>query len=231
MKRERPLTHDEHKASEAAFRGLPCDPSWSQSAKAVYDGIVRAMAKKGERPIAPSSDEEAVEMHEPAPQAVEIVNESKCSEPVSTTAASDASSSTRSKHETGRTQIRSRREAIEAGVLVDVTPIAESLGLNFAVGMTKPLWEFGIEPDPEISEEERDLRIRDVLMAVRLRLAYLKEPAPFVEIPVMLTLPPEPIPQVFAIYALFHKDPVDADSLLLIHPGEVMFAKLSFSQN
>jgi len=30
------LTHDEQKAAEAAFRGLPINPSWSQSAQQIY---------------------------------------------------------------------------------------------------------------------------------------------------------------------------------------------------
>lgn len=36
----RALTFDEKKAAEAAFRGLPLDPSWSVSAQAVYYGIL-----------------------------------------------------------------------------------------------------------------------------------------------------------------------------------------------
>lgn len=35
-----PLTHDEHKAAEAAFRGLPLDPTWSRSAQHIYLGIL-----------------------------------------------------------------------------------------------------------------------------------------------------------------------------------------------
>jgi hypothetical protein len=35
-----PLTHDEQKAAEAAFRGLPINPSWSQSARHIYQRIV-----------------------------------------------------------------------------------------------------------------------------------------------------------------------------------------------
>ena len=33
------LTFDEQKAAEAAFRGLPIDPTWSSSAHAIYHGI------------------------------------------------------------------------------------------------------------------------------------------------------------------------------------------------
>ena len=34
------LTFDEQKAAEAAFRGLPIDPTWSSSAHAIYHGIL-----------------------------------------------------------------------------------------------------------------------------------------------------------------------------------------------
>ncbi len=34
------LTFDEHKASEAAFHGLPLDPKWSRHAQEIYLGIL-----------------------------------------------------------------------------------------------------------------------------------------------------------------------------------------------
>ena len=34
------LTHDEHKASEAAFHGLPLDAKWSCHAQEIYRGIL-----------------------------------------------------------------------------------------------------------------------------------------------------------------------------------------------
>jgi len=37
---EAPLTHDEQKAAEAAFRGLPINPRWSQSAQQIYFRIL-----------------------------------------------------------------------------------------------------------------------------------------------------------------------------------------------
>ena len=42
----RPLTNDERKAAEAAFRGAPFDPQLSESARKVYLGISSAMANK-----------------------------------------------------------------------------------------------------------------------------------------------------------------------------------------
>ncbi|MCS6297474.1 MAG: hypothetical protein H8K09_14670 [Nitrospira sp.] len=34
------LTHDERKAAEAAFRGLPLDSHWSRKAQMIYIGIL-----------------------------------------------------------------------------------------------------------------------------------------------------------------------------------------------
>lgn len=46
VKDNRPLTHDEKKAAEAAFRGAPCDPKWSDAAYKVYFGLSVAMANQ-----------------------------------------------------------------------------------------------------------------------------------------------------------------------------------------
>ncbi len=42
----RPLTYDEQRASEAAFLGLPANPSWTQGAQRIYDQLTQALAKK-----------------------------------------------------------------------------------------------------------------------------------------------------------------------------------------
>jgi hypothetical protein len=39
-----PLTYDEKKAAEAAFRGQPFNPAWSVAAAKVYGGIIAAMS-------------------------------------------------------------------------------------------------------------------------------------------------------------------------------------------
>ena len=46
QQQNRPLTHDERKAAEAAFKGATCDPKWSETARKVYLGISSAMANK-----------------------------------------------------------------------------------------------------------------------------------------------------------------------------------------
>ena len=42
----RQLTNDEIKAAEAAFRGAPFNPKWSEAARKVYQGISAAMATR-----------------------------------------------------------------------------------------------------------------------------------------------------------------------------------------
>lgn len=47
------LTHDEQKAAEAAFRGLPVNPRWSQSAQQIY---LRILAVTNGRDIVGGTD-------------------------------------------------------------------------------------------------------------------------------------------------------------------------------
>ena len=50
------LTYDEHKASEAAFRGLPLDPKWSKQAQDVYRSILAVTKGRDINPEKESSD-------------------------------------------------------------------------------------------------------------------------------------------------------------------------------
>jgi hypothetical protein len=45
-KSPRPLTHDEKKAAEAAFQGMPFNPTWSEAARRVYEGITNALCSR-----------------------------------------------------------------------------------------------------------------------------------------------------------------------------------------
>ena len=47
----RPLTYDEKKAAEAAFKGLPFDPIWSDAALTVYLGISSVMENKPQKSL------------------------------------------------------------------------------------------------------------------------------------------------------------------------------------
>ena len=222
MTQSRALTHDEKKASEAAFRGLPLDHSWTDAAKAVYEGIVQALSKT------PLSDPLQPEKNH---SESEEISELSPSEASGTSQASFSLDSGELPAGFESLPIRSRKEAIESGILKDVTPVAQSVGLDFCVGMTNPLWDQYISSSPEFTEEFIQVRLRDTLVAVRLRLASLKTPTPLVDVPVLLQFPPAPTPQLCLTFALFHKDPIDGDCLLLIHPGEVFATRQTFENN
>jgi hypothetical protein len=222
MTHSRTLTHDEKKASEAAFRGMPMDNSWTDSAKAVYEGLIQALSKIPlSQPITPEIEgSESQEVSDLVPSETLVPSQSSLS-----------LNSEDLPAEFESLPIRSRREAIESGILKDVTPVAQSVGLEFCVGMTNPLWDQYITSSPDFTEERIQNRLRDTLVAVRLRLASLKAPTPLVDVPVLLQFPPEPTPQLCLTFALFHKDPVDGDCLLLIHPGEVLATRQAFENN
>lgn len=222
MTQSRPLTHDEKKASEAAFRGLPQDENWTDSAKSVYQGIIEALGK--------DSSELQVSVPDPQPALLEGP-ESTTLENTNEGIHVGSLHSQEIPAELESLTLRSRQEAVESGIVKDVTPLAQSIGLDFCVGMTNPLWEQYITSSPDFTDEHIQSRLRDTLVAVRLRLANLKEATPLVDVPVLLEFSPEPTPQLCLTFALFHKDPVDGDCLLLIHPGEVFATRQSIENN
>ena len=197
MKTSRPLTHDEKKAAEAAYRGRAFDASWSQSARAVYDGILKARGH-------------AVDAFDSGRVNQETAKGAESPE----TLFAETMGSARHVH--------SRQEAIEAGLLVDVTKKAKRIGFKVAVGITKFLWDRTITKSLDLDPHAWDLRVRDLLLAVRLRVAGQGTSGPWVEVPVVFpsTQGEEP-PHAFSIYALFHKDPVAEHCLTLIHPHEL----------
>jgi hypothetical protein len=187
----RPLTLDQKKAAEAAFQGLPFNPKWSPAAKAVYDGIVEA--QKGQ-PVVP----EVVSTPSDGTAQLEPEKAAEPPEPIIT-----------------------REEAIQSGFLIDVTPIANTIGLPVPVAITKPLWDFAITASATIPDDQHEARVRDVLMALRLRLATLRVAPPGIEFPALLTFPPEPAPQLCSLYAIAHGDSTAPLSLTVLLSNEV----------
>lgn len=186
----RPLTLDQKKAAEAAFKGLPFDPNWSLAAKAVYDGIVAAQKGKPVVEVVSPPADEAIQP--------ELEKTAELPEPVTT-----------------------REEAIQAGLLIDVTPIANTIGLPVPVAITKPLWDFAITASATIPDDQYEARVRDVLMALRLRLAILSVAPPGIEFPALLAFPPDPSPQLCSLYAIAHGDNTAPFSLTVLLANEV----------
>ena len=214
------LTYDEKRAAEAAFAGQPCNEAWSASARAVYDGIVKAMPhtdvatiipSDAEAPAqAPSEQSESLQPQEPLAQELATGQEL-----VEGTAMSAA--------------IRDREAAIQAGTLIDVTPTALELGITFPVTITRPLWEMGIITNHSLPEEDQTNRLRDILMAFRLRLASLTTVSPLLDFPVLLALPPSRVPQPVPLFALIQPDPTHQANVTLLLPSEVSLSITSLN--
>lgn len=200
----RELTYDEKKAAEAAFRGLPLNPSWSAAARDVYEGIIVALGENG--PSQPG-------VGEPEVSAVPV---SSPKEPVTTRdlTVTDA-------QQQAPVQLLNRQEAIEAGILVDVSSIAEQVGLRLSVGISKPLWELGITASHQLADEECHTRVRDVLLALRLHVEQAEITAPWIKFPALLALPPEAQPQVCTLVAIAHKDSSAPYALTVMLPEEM----------
>lgn len=219
------LTHDERKAADAAFAGRAFDPSWSDSARRVYNGILGAQGLP-EPVAAPDSS------HQPGDPGGTTDGPQSAASP----SGSDPSPQ---EHGTGEapdsspsaSQPRSfsRDEAILAGALIDVTPIAHKLGLRIPVTFSRPLWEAGITASKNIPEEEVEGRVRDVLMAFQLKLAASRIASPLVEFPAMLAFPPDPVPHTCLLFAVAHQEANAQMALTFLLPGEVSTGIIPFS--
>jgi hypothetical protein len=210
----RGLTYDEKKAAEAAFRGLPLDPTWSASARAVYDGILSASQGNVVVSEPEATDTIQAERHTPT----------SMGEPALTSATEPAPESFAGTG--GLPGEMNREEAIQVGLLVDVTPLAREIGLYLPVGFTKPLWDTGITAGQQIPEDQHQGRVRDVLIALRLFLERAPFTAPVMEFPALLSFPPESVPQVCSLFVLAHKDISTPYSLTLLLPREAAFIRL-----
>ena len=196
------LTHDERKAADAAFAGRPCNPTWSESAKRVYEGLIGVMPNFQDESEAPSIQPPATDSEPESPVSLPL-------DEISIAAV------------TPENQKVSRQQAIDSGFLIDVTADAKKVGLSFSVTVTKPLWEIGIAPTEELSDEEKSIRLRDVLMAFRLRLATQGTLSPLLDFPAMLSMPPGAIPQPVPLFALIQPGEHNQAMVTLLLPNEV----------
>ncbi|OQW30091.1 MAG: hypothetical protein A4E19_11085 [Nitrospira sp. SG-bin1] len=211
------LTHDERKAADAAFSGRPFNPAWSESAKRVYDGLVQVLPLQVDEPVVittqnTSDNATPIETATTLP----VTEEPKLENPTY----SDKTPEVRADAPANQL-ITNRQQAIQAGFLIDVSTDAQKLGLTFPVTVTKPLWEVGIAPAESMSEEEKAERLRDVLMAFRLRIASQATLSPLIDFPAMLALPPGGVPQPVPLFALIQPDEQNRAVATLLLPNEV----------
>ncbi len=110
---------------------------------------------------------------------------------------------------------------MKSGALVDVTPIARRLGFSYPMAITRTLWEAAITASGQIPEPLIEGRVRDVLMALRLRFETIQVVSPLIGFPALLAIPPQDIPQSYPLYALIQPDRESGAAITLLHPGEV----------
>ena len=214
------LTHDEKKAADAAFAGRPFNQAWSASARVVYDGIVKALPHTDIEISTPSNVEELAET--PFAQSEPL-------QPQDSLAQEQVGGQELVEGTVIPAAIRNREAAIQAGTLIDVTPTALQLGITFPVTITRPLWEVGIVTNQSLSEEDQTSRLRDILMAFRLRLASLTTVSPLLDFPVLLALPPSRVPQPVPLFALIQPDPTHQANVTLLLPNEVSLSITSLN--
>jgi len=234
MSQSRTLTHDEIKASEAAFKGLPFNPQWSSSAKVVYDGIVKAL---GTSTIGGAIESMAVTQH-PESTPLETAHTEEPNDRTDNPGPVLAQDRDEDLEElptltlkTGSFPLTCRKDAIKSGIVKDATPAAKRIGLDYPVGLTNSLWDHYVAFSEDLKDDHIQSRLQDMMIGVRLRLASLKEAVPFIDVPILLQVPPEPIPQLNLVFALFHRDPEEGQCLLLIHPSEIFSPRQNISQN
>ena len=202
----RALSHDEKQAAEAAFSGRPFSSKWSDRARAVYDGIMKSLP-------APSIVKEgASAIQEASSQQTEAAT------PVSIEQADQSNAEHNNQSVPTKFPFS---QAIETGALIDVTSTAKELGLLFPVTVTKPLWDVSIAPTKTLTQEEQSARLRDVLMAFRLRLATQPSISPLIDFPALLAFPPGTVPQTIPLFALIQPDEEQRAMVTLLLPNEV----------
>lgn len=209
------LTNDEKKAADAAFAGRPFNPAWSASARAIYDGIANALPKDVVEAL-PEVEGILADLEAKLPTVSGVGNE-----PLVEMESKQENTAADSTAGPGVPIIRDRQEAIQSGILIDVTPTAKELGLTFPVTITKPLWDIGIVTNQSLSQEEQTERLRDVLMAFRLRLASLATISPLIDFPALLAMPPSTVPQPVPLFAIIQPDSGNQANVTLLLPNEV----------
>ncbi len=212
----RELTHDERRAAEAAFRGMPPNQKWSQSAQSLYERLTKVIPTVAAPLIHDLSNQE-----EGSPREISGPQEQELKGAHQAEGGQIPERQTSILEETAGTGFATRAEAIQAGVLVDVTDQAAEMGLTLPVGMSKSLWEFGITGSDTIPEEMHSGRLRDLLMALRIHLSLHSVVLPISQFPAVLSFPPQTTPQICAISAVVQAHLSNEPVMTLFLPSEL----------
>lgn len=213
---QRELTHDEKKAAEAAFRGLAPDAQWSTAARSVYDRLMEVIPQST-APLVQSLSGKAEDEMIPTDS---LSGEDQVQAGANQSALVSATKTYRV-HDDQTAKYATREEAVEAGVLIDISAQAEDMGLPLPVGMSKSLWDVCVTASDTISEDLYEDRVRDLLMALRIHLSHYPSLVPVSQFPALLSFPPNSVPQICAVCAMVHSERPDQHFLTLLLPSEL----------
>ncbi|MFO0774262.1 MAG: hypothetical protein U0172_06330 [Nitrospiraceae bacterium] len=238
-RKPRPLTAQERLAAEAAFAGRPFDTTWSEAARAVYDGICRTLGTVPHETVpAPPQARQEGRYEDPSHSTgqqvdfeidpthrnllrAEAWDEIADHQPDLAERSADGVSDAASVEHVESTDSVSREEAIRAGVLIEVTPLAKRLGVPYTVGMTRPAWDIIVTASHRVPDDTHESRVRDILLALRLRLMSAPVNRSVIDFPALLIFPPDAVPQPQVLLAAFHDSPQAPSCITLLLPREL----------
>jgi hypothetical protein len=218
----RTLSFDEKLAAEAAFAGRPFNPKWSAAAHAVYQGIRQVLSVEAEGfGSASISDLEQVARtangaldSEADSSLLEIRDEE--SHLFVGSAPSESPTETDEPH-----VALPHEQVLHVGEWIEITPMARSLGVPFTVGMTQTAWDAIVTASAGVPEAEHAGRVRDILLALRLRLMSAPANKSVIDVPALLTFPPDTVPRPRLLLAAFHQSANATTFITLLLPREL----------
>jgi hypothetical protein len=110
---------------------------------------------------------------------------------------------------------------LHVGEWIEITSMVRNLGVPFTVGMTQPAWETMVTASASVPESEHAGRVRDILLALRLRLMSAPANKSVIDVPALLTFPPDTVPRPRLLLAAFHQSPNAATFITLLLPREL----------
>ncbi|MEX5215127.1 MAG: hypothetical protein NW703_13290 [Nitrospiraceae bacterium] len=217
----RTLSFDEKLAAEAAFAGRPFDPKWSGAARAVYNGIRQVLAPDTEQlnpaSIPASRVPQATSDEGPDSGREESVLASRQERGLSYDPTFPESSTVEDQPHVALPH----EQVLHVGEWIEITSMARNLGVPFAVGMTQPAWDAMVTASASVPESEHAARVRDILLALRLRLMGAPTNKSVIDVPALLTFPPDSVPRPRLLLAAFHQSPNATTFITLLLPREL----------
>jgi hypothetical protein len=215
------LSFDEKLAAEAAFAGRPFNPKWSAAARTVYQGIRQALSADAETldPASVLGPEQVADATAEAPAIGAdlsfLVSRQDDRHPFDPLPAESQSGP--DEHHVALPH----EQVLHVDEWIEITSMAGNLGVPFTVGMTQPAWETMVTASASVPESEHAGRVRDILLALRLRLMSAPANKSVIDVPALLTFPPDTVPRPRLLLAAFHQSPNAATFITLLLPREL----------